>query len=55
MNAGANWVDKKVLVDNGLITSRSPKDVPAFNKKIVEELKEGVHAGLHALKLLSYY
>jgi protease I len=47
-NAGANWVDKEVVVDNGLVTSRSPKDLPAFNKKIVEEFKEGVHAGTHA-------
>ncbi|WP_026260086.1 type 1 glutamine amidotransferase domain-containing protein [Segetibacter koreensis] len=47
-NAGANWVDKEVVVDNGLITSRSPKDLPAFNKKIVEEFREGVHAGMHA-------
>lgn len=48
MNAGANWVDKEVVVDNGLVTSRSPKDLPAFNKKIVEEFREGVHAGMHA-------
>lgn len=48
MNAGANWVDEEVVVDNGLVTSRSPKDLPAFNKKIVEEFKEGVHAGMHA-------
>ncbi|MGI8636094.1 MAG: DJ-1/PfpI family protein [Segetibacter sp.] len=48
VNAGANWVDKEVVVDNGLITSRSPKDLPAFNKKIVEEFREGVHAGMHA-------
>jgi len=48
MNAGANWVDKEVVVDNGLVTSRSPKDLSAFNKKIVEEFREGVHAGMHA-------
>lgn len=48
INAGADWVDKEVVVDNGLVTSRSPKDLPAFNKKIVEEFREGVHAGLHA-------
>jgi protease I len=47
VNAGANWVDEEVVVDNGLVTSRSPKDLPAFNKKIVEEFKEGVHAGMH--------
>ena len=43
VNAGANWVDKEVVVDNGFVTSRSPKDLEAFNKKIVEELSEGVH------------
>ena len=43
INAGAKWVDKEVVVDNGLVTSRSPKDLPAFNKKIVEEFREGVH------------
>ena len=48
INAGANWVDKEVVVDNGLVTSRSPKDLAAFNKKIVEEFREGVHAGMHA-------
>jgi protease I len=42
-NAGANWVDQEVVVDNGLITSRSPKDLPAFNKKMIEEFKEGIH------------
>lgn len=48
INAGANWVDQEVVVDNGLVTSRSPKDLPAFNKKIVEEFREGVHAGMQA-------
>lgn len=43
MNAGANWVDEEVVVDNGLVTSRTPKDLPAFNKKMVEEIKEGKH------------
>jgi protease I len=42
-NAGANWVDKEVVVDNGLVTSRSPKDLEAFNKKLIEEVREGVH------------
>lgn len=42
-NAGGMWVDQEVVVDNGLITSRSPKDLNAFNKKIIEELKEGKH------------
>ena len=43
INAGAIWEDKEVVVDNGLITSRSPKDLDAFNKKIIEELAEGIH------------
>lgn len=44
MNAGVNWVDKEVVVDNGLVTSRSPEDLEAFNKKMIEELSEGQHA-----------
>lgn len=43
LNAGALWTDKEVVVDNGLVTSRSPKDLPAFNKKVIEEIKEGKH------------
>ena len=43
VNAGANWSDKEVVVDNGLVTSRSPRDLPAFNKKMIEEFAEGVH------------
>jgi protease I len=43
-NAGANWVDREVVVDNGLVTSRKPDDLPAFNAKLVEEFAEGVHA-----------
>lgn len=43
-NAGAIWEDKEVVVDNGLVTSRSPKDLEAFNKKMLEELSEGKHA-----------
>ena len=42
-NAGVQWEDKEVVVDNGLISSRSPKDLEAFNKKVIEEIKEGVH------------
>ncbi|HTN17613.1 MAG TPA: type 1 glutamine amidotransferase domain-containing protein [Chitinophagaceae bacterium] len=42
-NAGASWVDEEVVVDNGLVTSRTPKDLPAFNKKMVEEIREGRH------------
>lgn len=44
VNAGVIWQDKEVVVDNGLVTSRSPKDLDAFNKKVIEELGEGVHA-----------
>ena len=44
INAGVNWEDKEVVVDNGLVTSRSPKDLEAFNKKVIEELGEGKHA-----------
>lgn len=43
INAGALWEDKEVVVDNGLVTSRSPKDLEAFNKKIIEEISEGSH------------
>jgi protease I len=42
-NAGAIWSDKEVVVDNGLITSRSPADLPAFNEKMIEEIAEGAH------------
>ncbi len=42
-NAGADWQDKEVVVDNGLVTSRSPEDLEAFNKKLVEEVREGIH------------
>jgi protease I len=44
INAGVNWQDKEVVVDNGLVTSRSPQDLDAFNKKMIEELSEGQHA-----------
>ena len=42
-NAGVNWEDKEVIVDQGLVTSRSPKDLEAFNKKMIEEFGEGIH------------
>jgi protease I len=42
-NAGATWKDEAVVVDNGIITSRSPKDLPQFVDKIVEEVEEGRH------------
>ena len=41
-NAGAQWVDREVVADNGLVTSRSPEDLPAFNAKLIEEFAEGV-------------
>jgi protease I len=44
-NAGANWVDEEVHVDQGLVSSRRPDDLPAFCSKLVEELAEGPHAG----------
>jgi protease I len=42
-NAGASWVDREVVVEQGLITSRKPDDLPAFNAKIIEEFAEGRH------------
>jgi protease I len=42
-NAGGNWVDQQVVVDNGLVTSRKPDDIPAFNDKMIEEFAEGLH------------
>lgn len=42
-NAGATWVDEKVVADNGLVTSRKPDDIPAFNQKMIEEFAEGIH------------
>ncbi len=46
-NAGANWVDEEVVVDNGLVSSRNPDDIPAFNQKMIEEFAEGKHTGMH--------
>lgn len=43
INAGANWTDEEVVVDSGLVTSRNPNDLPAFNAKLVEEVYEGKH------------
>ena len=42
-NAGANWVDQEVVVDQGLVTSRKPDDLPAFIDKVIEEFAEGKH------------
>ncbi len=44
-NAGADWVDQQVVVDRGLVTSRKPDDIPAFNRRMIEEFAEGVHGG----------
>ena len=43
-NAGGSWVDEEVVVDQGLVTSRKPGDLPALCKKLVEEFAEGIHA-----------
>jgi protease I len=43
-NAGAHWVDEQVVVDQGLVSSRKPDDLPAFNRKMIEEFREGEHA-----------
>ena len=42
-NAGATWIDEEVVTDNGLVTSRKPDDIPAFNEKIIEEFAESIH------------
>lgn len=47
-NAGAEWVDEPVVVDQGLVTSRRPADIPRFNEKMIEEIGEGYHAGQRA-------
>jgi len=47
INAGGNWVDKEVVVDNGLVTSRNPDDLKAFCRKAIEEFGEGIHEGQH--------
>jgi protease I len=43
-NAGAKWVDQEVVVDKGLVSSRKPADIPAFSRKLIEEIREGRHA-----------
>lgn len=47
-NAGANWTDSEVVTDHGLVTSRKPSDIPAFNKKMIEEFAEGFHEAQRA-------
>lgn len=49
INAGASWVDEEVVVDNGLVTSRKPDDIPAFNEKMIEEFAEGEHGAKGAV------
>ncbi len=49
VNAGADWVDEAVVVDNGIISSRNPDDIPAFNQKMIEEFAEGRHAAGRAV------
>lgn len=44
INAGAEWCDEEVVVDSGLVTSRKPSDLQAFNSKLIEEVREGIHA-----------
>jgi protease I len=44
VNAGGEWVDDEVVVSEGIVTSRKPDDIPAFNAKMIEEFAEGVHA-----------
>jgi protease I len=44
INAGAKWVDQEVVVDRGLVSSRKPDDIPAFSRKLIEEVEEGSHA-----------
>ena len=48
INAGANWVDREVVVEQGLVTSRKPDDLPAFNEKMLEEFAEGRHSRTQA-------
>ena len=52
-NAGAMWTDEEVVSQNGLVTSRKPDDLPAFNRKLIEEIAEGVHAGRTAAMMAS--
>jgi protease I len=47
-NAGGQWVNQEVATDQGLVTSRKPDDIPAFNKKMIEEFAEGKHQAQHA-------
>lgn len=48
INAGAKWEDSEVVCDEALVTSRNPNDLPAFNDKMIEEIREGIHEEQHA-------
>lgn len=52
-NAGGDWVDREVVADEGLVTSRKPDDLPAFNRKMIEEFAEGAHTGRPARRALA--
>ena len=52
-NAGAHWVDQEVVTDTGLVTSRKPDDIPAFNRKMIEEFAEGRHDRGHQARELA--
>jgi len=47
-NAGGEWTDEEVITDQGLVTSRKPADIPAFNRKMIEEFAEGKHTAQQA-------
>lgn len=47
-NAGGEWTDQEVVTDQGLVTSRKPADIPAFSRKVIEEISEGKHRAQHA-------
>ncbi|WP_339923230.1 type 1 glutamine amidotransferase domain-containing protein [uncultured Cyclobacterium sp.] len=49
INAGAEWIDRECVCDQALVTSRSPKDLEAFNRKMIEEIQEGKHEGQKTL------
>ncbi len=55
VNAGVDWQDKEVVVDNGLVTSRSPADLEAFNKKMIEEIAEGIHLTTGAFTTVAHH
>jgi protease I len=51
-NAGADWVDREVVVDKGLVSSRKPADIPAFNKKMIEIFAEGRRRPMFSVSML---